>query len=316
VRQLRVFAVRANTIRGLVRTPAECAQLTYTGTAGEISASATITVTGKDGAASFTLAQHDDLDDVAEEINQQSHKTGVTAQVSGNNLVLETVDYGTAATIEVDVNSGTFNLSGGNGDRTAQGVDAIATINDETLTGDGNRFTYNRNGLRFAIEFQGGFEGAFSAITVRDSSVARFALSTRSDDIEYLALPGLQTAQLGGLSGRLDQLDSGGTLSGLGDNTSQAIRVVNEALSQLSQADGVVNGFADQTIASSAALLSGISTSITDTLQVVNGIDEDEESLLIAKNQQLAENALTSLGLLADQRASIVALLKTIAGTS
>ena len=68
------------------------------------------------------------------------------------------------------------------------------------------------------------------------------------------------------------------------------------------------------TIAASSALLSGFADSITATLDVVNGINQAEESLLISKSQQLADSALASLSLLANQRASMVSLLQQLAG--
>ena len=51
---------------------------------------------------------------------------------------------------------------------------------------------------------------------------------------------------------------SGGSLSGLGGNTSQALRVVDEALGQLTLIEGSVDAFADVTVASAASLLDGL----------------------------------------------------------
>jgi flagellin-like hook-associated protein FlgL len=273
IRHLQVFHTGDTEIRGQVTTRAERAKLTYTGTAGEITAAATFTLIGPDGAVSFTVAQQDDLTDVSDTINQQSHKTGVTTTVSGNKLVFQTVEFGEDATLKVVVDSGSFAVTGGNGDGTAQGVDAVAVINDETLTGDGNRFRYNRNGLRFELEFEAYFTGRFATVTIDSGSANQFVLTTDGKP-SLLGLPGLQAGQLRGLSGALDDLQSGGSLSGLSTNTSQAIRVVDEALGRLTRVEGQVDGFADQTIAASSALLTGMADNIEDTLSLINGINE------------------------------------------
>jgi hypothetical protein len=204
-------------------------------------------------------------------------------------------------------------VTGGNGDGTAQGVDAVAEINDELLTGAGNRFLYNRNGLRFSLEFQGGFRGGFAPLTISDIDVNKFNLHTHGP-VTRLGLPGLHAAQLGGASGSLDQLVTGGALSGLAGNTSQALRVVDDALSQLTAVEGLVAGFAEHTIATSASLLGGFADTLESALTSANGISEEEELLLLSKSHHLADNVLASLALLDQQRATVVSLLQKIAG--
>jgi hypothetical protein len=45
-------------------------------------------------------------------------------------------------------------------------------------------------------------------------------------------------------------------------------------------------------------------------------VDEAREELLLVKNQALADNALSALAILSQQRASIVALIRQLAGLS
>ncbi len=313
IRNLQVFSVRETEIRGVVTTEATQGQLTYTGAGGQITSTANFDLTGELGTVTLAVTASDDLDDVAATINRQSHQTGVTAAVSGNALTFTAVGHGTRGTIAIEVNSGTFAVTGGNGDGTAQGVDAVATLNGESLTGDGNLFTYHRNGLRFRLEFQDGFAGEFDPITVGTENIQRFQLTPEGESAQF-ALAGVLASQFRSRSGSLDDLQSGGSLAGLSTNTSQALRVVDEALARLTLIDGAVDGFADHTIASSAELLADVSEALEDALTAANGIDEDEETLLVAKNQQLADNVLASLAILQQQRTSMVTLLQQIAG--
>jgi hypothetical protein len=314
IEDLRVYTARDTTIRINVSTKATQGDVTYTGVSGQFSADATFTVEGKDGSVEFTVAQNDLLSDVADNINQESHKTGIVAEVSGDALKLKTVDYGSRASLDVSVSSGAFVVTGGNGNGSTASTDAVAKINDRTITGDGNRFNYNANGTRFAVEVAANFSGAIGTVEVSASRVAQFTISTDPSRAASFALPGVQTAHFRGLSGSLDELGSGRSLSGLGSNTSQAIRVVDDALSRLTEIEGRIDGFADSTIQSSAALLAGFADVVDATITSLNEANPNEESLLLSKNQDLAENALASLSVLDQQRSLIVSLLSRIAG--
>jgi hypothetical protein len=141
-----------------------------------------------------------------------------------------------------------------------------------------------------------------------------FALSSDLDELSELSIPGLQPLFLGGLSGTLNQLETGGSLSGLNTNAPQAIRVVDEALAQLTRVEGLVEGFADAAITASSNLLTGLGNDIDDAIDDVNMIDEDEEILLQSKNEALAANAIAGLSVFESQRNSILALIQQIAG--
>ncbi len=306
------------TISGSVTTAATQAQLVYTGSSGQVTADATFTLTGNQGSVSITVTNSEDLNDVADRINAQSHNTGIVAAVSGDDLTLTSVDYGTAATVAVSVTSGTFNVTGGNGDGTANGTDVVATINglsagDAGITFDGNRITVNQNGFRFEMELAAGFTGSFDTITVSGSALT-FALGSDLARRTALSLPSLLTGRLGGLSGTLDQLASGGSLSGLADNTSQAIRVVDEALGMVARVEGAVDGFYNAAVSSTSSLLSDMQDDLETAIADLDGYDEEEESLLLSKNEQLATNATAGLAILTQQRQSIVTLLQQIAG--
>ena len=315
---LRVHSVVSGstpTISGSVAASAARAELVYTGSGGQITANATFTLTGERGSASISVTSGEDLEDVVvERINDESHLTGVTASVDGDQLTLTSVEYGANAEISVEVTSGTFTVTGGDGDGTANGTDASATINGVSAANvDGNRFTYSQNGLHFEIEFGPGFTGDFDTITVGGDALS-FALSPNLTYGSALSIPGLQAALLGGPSGSLDEIASGGTVSGLDGNTAQAIRIVDEALADLTRVEGSVDGFYNAAITTSSDLLADIQDDLEDAITQTDGYDENEEILLLAKNQQLAANAAAGLSIINQQRAGIVLLIQRLAG--
>lgn len=322
VADLRVHRIpygSSPTISGTVHTTGAQAELVYTGSDGEVTDDATFTLTGPRGSASITVTSGEDLqDDVAERINDQSHRTGVTASVVGDELTLTSVECGSDVEISVVVSSGTFGVAGGNDDGTANGTDATATINgthtdDGSATVDGNRVTFSRNGLHFEIEFAADFTGAFNTVTVSGDALT-FALSESLGHRSTLSIPALHAARLGGSSGRLDQIASGGDVSGLDGNTSQAIRIVDEALADLTRIEGSVDGFQTAAVTTASGLLADLEEDLEDAIAETDRYDENEETLLLAKNQELAANALAGLSILNQQRADIVLLLRQIAG--
>ncbi|TWT38726.1 flagellin hook IN motif-containing protein [Blastopirellula retiformator] len=302
---------------------AQQAELIYEGADGRATDAASFDLTGLDGttSASIVIAAGDTLSSVAQKVNQETLNTGVAARAVGDQLVIYSVEFGTDAFVDLDINSGTFDTTGGDVDLIATGVDQQITVagqNEVTnlYAVDGNRFYVNDNGNSFTIEFTGGFSGDFQTIRLSDAPTLKFNLSTAIGDITTLALPAATTSRLGGFSGVLADLRTGGLFAGLGGNTSAAIRVVDEALAELTLIEGRVDAFADGAVASSSALLTGLKSTLEDSIDSINEVNEDEESLLLEKNRQLADSVLASLAILSDQRSKIVQLIERMAGLS
>ncbi len=318
VAEVRVHSIRGSSmiISGSVTAAATQAQLVYTGSGGKTTAAAVFTVTGELGSAEISVGNLEDLSAVATKINNQSYATGVTASVDGNELTLSSVECGSDVEIAVEVTDGTFAVTGGNGDGTADGTDAEVQINGQAVQSsnvDGNRVTVNSNGVHYEIEFVEGFSGAFDTMTVTGDALT-FALSTSLDHRASLSIPALHAALLGGTSGSLDQIVSGGTVSGLNQNTAQAIRIVDEALAKLTRVEGSVDGFYNASISSASSILADLEEDLQAAIVTTDGYDEAEEYVLLVKNQALASNAIAGLAVLNQQRYSIVAMLPAIAG--
>jgi len=315
ISRAQVYSLKGTTsLSGTVTTAATRGTLTHTGVLGKVVNAATFTVTGELGNSTISVTALEDLSSVATKVNNASYETGVTASVAGNALTFSTVDYGTRATLAVNVTSGTFAVTGGNGDGTAQGTDAAVTLNGLTPASvDGNHVTYARNGTHVELDLAAGYTGAISTLTFSDSPTLKFALGTGTEQ-STLGLRGVLLETLGGNSGTLDQLASGGSLAGLSTNTAQALRVVDEAAGQLTVLAGQVNGFADTTVDSSAALLSAWDDNLTTGITRLNGVDDDAENENILYHDNLASNAIASLAILQQQQVAVVQLLQKIAG--
>jgi hypothetical protein len=78
---------------------------------------------------------------------------------------------GSLSPITVQSQAGEFELSGGNGDGTAAGLDALAVVNGAELTGTGNQFTVVGASGQYELQFQAGFTGSFDPVTVRSEII-------------------------------------------------------------------------------------------------------------------------------------------------
>lgn len=318
VARLTVYATGGSSqaIRGAVLTPGTQASLTYTGSSGATTAAATITITGNLGSSQIAVTNGETLADLAEAINAVSYETGVTAAADGDDLDMTSVGYGSEAKVAVAVSTGTFVVTGGDGAGTDYGTSGTAEINGATYTAsasDGNSYTVSDNGFRFQIKFEAGFSGEFDTIQVSGSALG-FVLSSDVSQVATLAISSLLTAQLGGDAGRLDQIGSGGAYSGLGDNRSQALLIVDEATSQVTTVQGNIAGFSAASVDSASALLADLETDLQTSIDAVDLVNVAEETERVSFYTALAENAIVGLAVINQQRSSIVDLIKQIAG--
>jgi flagellin len=314
--QVQNLVAQGQTISGTVTGTATQAQLTYTGDASnQVTASAVFTLSGYRGSTVVTATAGDTLASVAATVNNNRYLTGVTASVDAGShtLMFTSVDYGSQATAQIAVSSGTFATTGN-----TAGANGSAVINGRTISStspgvSGNSFSVNDNGLSFSIEFKPGFTGAFNTISISGSALT-FALSPDLNQRSTIAIPGMYAIELGGASGTLDQLTTGGSLSGLGGNTAQAIRVVDEASGDVTRVSGNVNGFVNSAVNSASVVMTALQTNLQKSIDGIDKTDDVEENILIAHYQALADNSVSGLMILNQQRQSIVEMLRSIAG--
>jgi len=299
-------------------TPGSVATLIRNEPTGLITAHTDVRITGNVGSADVHIHVGDTLQEAADDINAETAATGVRATVSGNDLLIQSVGIGSGSFAQVETLGSPFDVTGGDVTGTAYGTDAVATDSGADAgtyvnAVDGNRFSLNANGVHYEMQFAEGFTGGFDRITVSGSAL-KFALGTDLTRPATLSIPGLQAGRLGGTSGSLDELLSGGALSGLGGNTAQAIRAVDEALGDVTRIEGAVDGFYNASITSATNLLSDLQTDLENAIDEVDLVDTTEETSKLALYTDLASNAVAGLSILQSQRSSIVIMLQKIAG--
>ncbi len=203
-----------------------------------------------------------------------------------------------------------YAIQGGDGNGTAIGADSYVVINGQTHAGGQNQYTYDSDTGSYTLEFLPGFSGSFGPIKISTSSGAfqflggngngtargtdpvtiTAAADIRSpaevkisvfDQLRHLKTLslGLDASTLGGPAGRLQQLSTGGSHSGLDDNADHAVRIAQQALAYVSNVESLLERAAAQgantvsklpTISPTDAIRTALSVreSIRDTLAV------------------------------------------------
>ncbi|MBN2292512.1 MAG: hypothetical protein JXM70_08815, partial [Pirellulales bacterium] len=288
-------------------TAPQAAELRHREKTANFALDGTFELTGHLGTQTYSALTTKTLDELAAEINAESDLTGVAATVDDNDLVLTSTITGTNALVSINVTGGSFDTV--DGETSSQGTAAVEGDNAV----HGNRVTVDNALYRFSMEFASGFSGIFNPMTIEGDALT-FALSTDTSRLSTLSFASLAPEFLGGVSGTLDQLFSGGDYSGLDDKTSIALRIVDEAIGDVDRASGRVEGFYNAQIGSVSALLSDMEEDLQDAIDQTDGYNEEEEETLLAKNLDLGNNALAGLAILNQQRTSIVTLIQQIAG--
>jgi len=308
----RKAGTTTQTVEGAVTKAAQAGSITYTGDASDlITDDATFTLTGSDGSKTFSVTAGETLDSLADQINDSSYQTRLVASVdaASHTLTVSTVDYGSAATASIDVASGTFTTDA----TSAQGVDAEATLNGQNYTAAGNVFSIHNEMLDVRIEIASDFSGTLEDISIGGSAPSFDVWGEPSLPVA-LSLPGVQAVRLGGVSGNLQELASGGSLSGLDSNAAAALRVVEESLSDLDRIEGITSGYVDGTLAAASSVAAARSDNIDDSIEAINGVNYEQQQAVIDLYSDLADNATAGLIIMSQQRSAIVTLIQQMAG--
>ncbi len=303
-------------VEGTDKNSTLTANETLTGGVGSsgLGAALAIQVGGNEGSQLFTFETGTTAAQIVTAINQATSATGVTASASGGTLTLNSTDYGSAATVSVQVVSegagGTFgsSLTATN----ANGTDIQATVNGDAATGQGNTVSLNTPGLGFSAALN---PATLSAGDDVDFTVtgggALFQLGPQvtSNQQVNLGIQSVDTSSLGGTVGYLYQLGSGQNAS-LSTNPALAGQIVQAALNNVTSLRGELGAFQTATLDSNISTLTNAVTNLTAAQSNIQDADFASESAALTKQQILVQSGTTVLGIANSNPANVLTLLQ------
>ena len=220
------------------------AQLIYS--AGPLASNTILQIGGDKGFQVFNFGAGTTLAQIQTAVNQVSDSTGVTATVSGNQLKLQSADYGSSAFVSSKALVGSFSthLADHTASSRTNGTDISARINGVEATGNGLVASLNTSTLNLSFSVNANFLSGDNFNFSITGGGANFQLGPDvvSQEQARLGIPSVSTTTLGGVSGNLFELRSGGAKS-LATDTTGAAAVVTEAITKVASLRGQLGAF-------------------------------------------------------------------------
>jgi flagellin len=284
--------------------------------AGGVANDVVLELTGSTGSQVLTFGAGTSIAELAAGVNLVSDATGVQATVNGTTLQLQSTTYGSESVVDLRVitegsgstASGTFTTAVGQGTRTT-GADIVASINGVSATGKGNRLSINTATLDLSASVTAGFTGSAQFNITGGGALFQLGPEVVSNQQARLGIGSVNTAKLGGVSGKLYQL-ANGKLASLTSDANLAASIVGEAIDQVTSLRGRLGAFQRTTLETNKNALNDTLVNLTDAESTIRDADFAVESANLTRAQILVQSGTTVLQISNQNPQNVLALLR------
>jgi len=308
-------AVQTNSSGVINAAVEDVEQTANTGTTGGnvLKGDLVLSVGGAIGREVFNFEKDASVNQVVAAINLVSDATGVVASQDTGTLVLNSTEYGSKGVVDTEVISegegGAFEANWVDGNSRAEGTDIGATVNGVSAKGDGNTLSINTATLDLAITVDDGSEENFVFDINGGGALFQLGPDVVSNQQARLGIQSLYTAKMGGPSGRLYELASGGDKT-LSNDPSSAYRVVSEVISKVATLRGRLGAFQRTTVETNIASMTDTLVNLTDAESAIRDADFAKESSQLTRAQILQQSGTSVLGIANSTPQSVLSLLR------
>lgn len=279
---------------------------------GGLAQDAVFELAGLTGAEVFNFKAGSSINDLANAINLVSDATGVEATVNGTTLELTSSEYGSDAFVDIklveEATGGTIRAAVGQGSRD-EGTDVSASVNGITATGKGNTLSVNTATLDLKTTVAADFTGTASFTITGGGALFQIGPDVVSNQQARIGITSVNSAQLGGVSGKLYQLAKGESAS-LKNDPNTASKIVEEALNKVSTLRGRLGSFQRLTLETNTNTLSDTVVSLTDAESSIRDADFAKETAALTRAQILVQSSTAVLGIANQNPQNVLALLQ------
>jgi flagellin-like hook-associated protein FlgL len=230
-----------------------------------------------------------------------SSGVGMTGQADSNErLVLQASENGSENFVNVYVAQGSFDTYDYYGNKTSYttGEDMIATINGNLAKASGNSISINTPDLALSMNVAN--QVGYTGFTI-DGGGALFQLGADvvSTQQMRLGIGSMMTTQLGGVSGKLYQLKSGGDADLQTSDASRKLadKIINEAISTVATTRGRLGAIQKASLEPNITALQDSLTALTEAEAQISNADFAEESSNLTRLQLLIQSGMNTLGI-------------------
>ncbi len=233
--------------------------------------------------------------------------------IGDDGLIFRSTEYGSKAFVSVKSIQGTFAVTDADGttaDRDT-GADIQLRINGIEAVGDGLKATINTSTLDMSMYVASTVAADTTIEFTIDSGGAQFQLGPDvvSNQQARFGIQSISTAQLGGPSGRLFQLRSGGPYDVKTDPLG-ASQIVEEVINQVTTLRGRLGAFQRTTLESNINTLNDTLESLTDAESSIRDADFAAESASLTRAQILVQSGVSVLSIANSTPQNVLALLR------
>lgn len=294
-----------------VDTQATRGFLSYSG--GDLSADLVLEVGGNSGFEVFNFGSGTTVSQIRDAINLVSDSTGVQATLNGSDLELRSSEYGSKSFVSARAISGSFTTVDADATTTTRdtGSDVIARINGVLASGDGLKASLNTSTLDLSFNVNSLVNDGESINFNITGGGAIFQLGPDvvSNQQARVGIASVGTATLGGESGTLFELRSGG-VKALGTDPSSAAKVVEEVITKVTQLRGRLGAFQKATLETNIFTLSDQLENLTDAESSIRDADFAKESAALTRAQILVQSGTSVLQIANRNPQNVLALLQ------
>jgi flagellin len=277
-----------------VTQSAQTGEITYSH--GTLTSGVTLEIAGNNGTQQLSFASGTAVSSIATAINAVSTATGVSATVTGGNLDFNSTGYGSSAFVSVKTVAGTFDTDNNATKKT--GRDASVIVNGAAAQSDGTTISYRSNDLDVQFDLNSAFNKPGTGTFDITGGGATFSLGSKVTETDKASI-GIQSVSTGSLGnttlGYLSSLQSGQANNLSSGNLVNAQKIVDLAVTQVSQLRGRLGAFQKFTIGSTINSLGVAFENNQAATSAIEDTDFAQETANLTRAQILSQSATTVL---------------------
>jgi len=166
--------------------------------------------------------------------------------------------------------------------------------------------------VSLTVELDPTASGVITPFVVSGEGLA-FNVGSSPSMTARIGLPNLTTSSLGGIAGRLSSIASGGENTLVGGKSAEALRILDDAISDATRARSIIGGFQKFTLDSASRVLDSSIEHFSSALSDVLDTDLALETALLTKNRLLEQSAFEALAITSLRNQDVLGLLKNAA---
>ena len=280
-------------------------QLTGGDNGGGLTAAVVFELAGANGSEVLSFGEGTSIADLVAGIELVSDATGVGAALNGTTLELTSTGYGSDAFVDVGVIQDSASLFSDSRDT---GSDIVANVNGVSATGSGNDLSINTATLDLSATIDPSFTGTASFTITGGGALFQLGPDVVSNQQARLGIGSVNTAQLGGTSGLLFQLGTGGTAD-LSSDPNLAAEIVGEAIDQVTSLRGRLGAFQRTTLETNKNALNDTLANLTEAESSIRDADFAEETASLTRSQILVQSGTRVLAIANQNPQNVLGLL-------